>query len=859
MFSWSTSTDNAPEDVAETDTSTLSRIKSALTPESVSASATTATASAAASSTKAAADDIVQTVVTDATTAVAKSWFREVIDAILLIALLHLVNLGFRWWNERRLLRRKHKKASGGASITTHTSASSSLMKKGGKFGGGGFARNITNKLNKKKKNARFQLSTGFSASDDVTSTSRTSNLTGNNYNTKDDEESHSESTLNSNSQRLSRYGLQQRPNPHELHRRSAMGRTWSIPQGGGNLPVIFNFATTSMEECLDQVDLLDVKDERELVDILVKCCSQEQVYFENYGAVAAHLCHNTNMTPRHSNLGGSSSNSKSGLPPRSPRFPTRSARSKWRQALEHKFASCYRKETKKLRKLRNMAMFFSHLLVNNAISYQIFDIVKLSEKTTTPSCRYFLKILLKDLAQHLTLPRLQRRIQEFSHAFAGLVLLLNTSTNNNNNNTASGASTGGGSRASFTSTTSTLTSYTTNSVLQNAKNMKFAVHFLTEIGLKPLTMDMREHLSKMEKEERVQRQRQRKNALQNKMKGLHVVEDSDNSHSGRLYEEIPSISSHSVVTDGASSTASSINSTSVQSNGGPCIDEVIDGRPTTRSSQHSQHSVISQLSTSTRSKSTSLRGTAASAAAVMNTTPPYLRTISSNNSLAPSEHSFESLGARSASSTTAKKVRSSHRKLSRNIVPHKPNLASRNVSAPQTPQHYKRQLFGPSSRVSKSLSPKPTSSADRKAYRLPPTTPNLHDNLEDAEVMSSSSSSSDSEMLPKPRSGAVLVNDDDGGVDSDDDDDDDDLKDDIEDGSYDIYYGSHNLGLGKKGGNKMEPLPEDTDGSVDTFHLPTDDEEDEGHDLKQDDFQVTGRRNVLFRKRPSIINEESL
>ena len=36
--------------------------------------------------------------------AAAKSWFRDVVDALLLIALLHLVNVGFRWWNARNCL-----------------------------------------------------------------------------------------------------------------------------------------------------------------------------------------------------------------------------------------------------------------------------------------------------------------------------------------------------------------------------------------------------------------------------------------------------------------------------------------------------------------------------------------------------------------------------------------------------------------------------------------------------------------------------------------------------------------------------------------------------------------------------------
>mmetsp|Transcript_25240 Transcript_25240/g.62170 ORF Transcript_25240/g.62170 Transcript_25240/m.62170 type:complete len:933 (+) Transcript_25240:189-2987(+) len=899
-------------DTAATTTSTLwsrvmgSTLTTTTTESSATATTTTTTASAAAASTTAAAETVQQqqaltdTAAAAATAAAgssnavpaaaavaAKSWFREIVDAVLLIALLHLANLGFQHWNERRLRKQHHrskqqqsKQASTAASVTTHTSTSSSLMK-GGRFSGR-FASSITSKL-KKKKNARFQLATRFTSSsspkeeeEDITSTMRTSNLTANNNN--NDEGSASESTHNSSSRLYGRYGTQQQ-NPQqsrsssEHSRLSSMGRTWSIPQGEGNLPVVLNFATSSVEECLDQMDLLEVQNERELVDILVKCCSQERVYFENYGAVAAHLCHNSmKTTPRHSNTATSRHRVLS------PGFiQPRVHRSKWRQALESKFVACYRKETKKLRKLRNAAMFFSHLLTTNAISYQIFDTCKLSNKTTTTSSRYFLKILLKDLAHHLTLPRLQRRIQEFPHAFAGLVLLNRPAPVANSNESVGDKSR----RASFTSTTSTLTSYTSNSFLQSSENMRFAVQFLTEIGLKVLTLDMRGHLARIEKEQREQRQRQRKNALTKlKASGGGGSQRSLYSYSSRQYdddEDNGNISNHSVVTDEASSTASSINSTSIHSHSGHDRGNA------------SQHSVISQLSTSSRTKSASFREMAMNA---MNTPPNLKNSFNSltNLSAAADDHSFgsrESVGNKSSTSNTAtakNKVRSSHRKLSRRIVPHTANLAARKVAAPQTPQHYKRQLFGPmkkSRRVSKSLSPIPSSRAVKP--RLP-NAPNLDvGGGGDAE---SSTSSSDSAILPKPRYGAVGMDADGGGEavveyhaeyndvnqnnnNNNNDISDPDLKDDIEDHCYDIYYGDYNLGpaaaagnTNRKGKRQKEAFAENKEASMDTFQsLPTEDDDeidnDEDHNDIRDDFQVTGRRNVLFRKRPSIINEE--
>lgn len=824
--------------------------------------------------------------------AAAKSWFRDVVDALLLIALLHLVNVGFRWWNARKLRKKddKSNNISSAASHTTRTSTvseTSSLMK-GGKFSGQ-FASKFTNKL-KAKKNARFQLSSGFSRKEDsdITSTFRTSNVAANKATLN--EEDDSEHTPNEQMYFPPRYPSSNPPTPRsqqEQNRRSTMGRTWTIPQGAGLRPIVLNFATCTLEECLDQVDMLEdtVSDEFELVDILVKCCSQERVYFENYGAVASFLCQNSmKTTPRHSNVapGGATISLKNY---KSPARPSRlnNNRSVWRQALERKFASCYRKDTKKLRKLRNVAMFFSHLLTTNSISYQVFDIVKLCEQHTTTASRYFLKILLKDLAHHLTLERLQRRIQEFPHAFAGLCLM-----QPNQKSSSSNASLGSSKhtrRASVTSTTSTLTSYTTNSVLHNVRNMKFAVHYLTEIGLKPLTKDMRDHLTRLEREQREHSKRQRKNNLLNQSshKTRTLVEVLDSSRHA-VQPDAVEISNHSVVTDEASSAASSINSTSIQSDHDRQLNV------------SSQQSVVSQLSTSTRTRSASFRKTA------MNS--PHLK--NSFGSLGPdpshadlSFHSRESVGAFSrdasvggVSSSSAKKVvRSSHRKLSRRIVPHAPHLMSQRnhtLGALQTPQPMKRNLFGanggttPAStkRLIKSHSPKPNRP---QPPRQLPFSPNLDQS--DKLKADDSSSSSDSEILPKARTGAVGVDEDDDNhisehdyndvekKEQDDDDDDsygEELKEDMEDDVYDVYYGDHKIGKKKPGstsGGMVGAPNEDTDGGrLDSFHLPSSDDELDHHRRRhqqqldnnlQDDFQVTGRRNVAFRKRPSIINEE--
>eukprot|EP00980_Cylindrotheca_fusiformis_P010748 scaffold2428_cov97-Cylindrotheca_fusiformis.AAC.7 len=240
-------------------------------------------------------------------------------------------------------------------------------------------------------------------------------------------------------------------PPPRQTHKRSSStntatstcasstttlrGQNWTITPGKKNtnsFPIVFNFADGTVEECLEQLEGLQMESESEVVDLLIKCCSQEQVYFANYGIVAADLC-------RRRRRGGGS-----GL----------GSGWKWGQAFAKKFAQFYHKESKKPRKIRHVAMLFAHLLATDSICWNdVMQNVRLNDYETTPSSRLFLKTLLLSLASEMGgIHALQSRISK-EPSCSGLL--------------------------------------PTN----NLRNARYAIQFLTAIGLPELTVELKKKI----------------------------------------------------------------------------------------------------------------------------------------------------------------------------------------------------------------------------------------------------------------------------------------------------------------------------------------------------------------------------
>lgn len=127
-----------------------------------------------------------------------------------------------------------------------------------------------------------------------------------------------------------------------------------------------------------------------------------------------------------------------------------------WFDCFESAFRTYYdtihRYETNRL---RNIARFFGHLLCTDAISWNVLESVKLTEDDTTSSSRIFVKIMLGEMMEAMGLNVLKERFadEEVARSCAGMF------------------------------------------PLDNPKNTRFAINYLTSIGLGAITADMREHL----------------------------------------------------------------------------------------------------------------------------------------------------------------------------------------------------------------------------------------------------------------------------------------------------------------------------------------------------------------------------
>ncbi|CAF4710510.1 unnamed protein product, partial [Rotaria sp. Silwood2] len=63
--------------------------------------------------------------------------------------------------------------------------------------------------------------------------------------------------------------------------------------------------------------------------------------------------------------------------------------------------------------KLRNVAKFFAHLLVTNAISRNVLHCIRLTEQDTTSSSRVYIKKLFLELIEFLGLSQLNKRLTD--------------------------------------------------------------------------------------------------------------------------------------------------------------------------------------------------------------------------------------------------------------------------------------------------------------------------------------------------------------------------------------------------------------------------------------------------------------
>eukprot|EP00892_Ulva_mutabilis_P011560 jgi/Ulvmu1/8777/UM048_0032.1 len=227
----------------------------------------------------------------------------------------------------------------------------------------------------------------------------------------------------------------------------------------------------------------LPPQQEGEVCAIILECCGQEKTYMNFYGLLAQRFCARM-ISYAHS----------------------------FEDCFVRNLQLCHRLETNKL---RNIAKLFAHLLGHRAISWEVLREVRITEADTTSATRIFYKYLFKDLAENLSLSRLNEILRDPDVApHLGGVF-----------------------------------------PQDSMANMRFSINFFTAIGLGGITVDLRAKLASAETEMReVEMQR----AL------AQVQGDGDDSSSTSSGSRSSSGSS------GESSSGSGSSSSSSGSSGGP-------------------------------------------------------------------------------------------------------------------------------------------------------------------------------------------------------------------------------------------------------------------------------------------------
>ncbi|KAJ3518351.1 hypothetical protein NM688_g9450 [Phlebia brevispora] len=178
-------------------------------------------------------------------------------------------------------------------------------------------------------------------------------------------------------------------------------------------------------EEAVHKLLKVQLKEgqEIELCKMIIECCSQERSYSTFYGLIGERFCKLNRV---------------------------------WNESFEQAFSDYYltihRYETNRL---RNIARFFGHLLASDSISWSVLDCIKLTEEDTTASSRIFIKIMLNEMTEAMSLKTITERFKdpEVKQCCAGMF------------------------------------------PLDNPKNTRFAINYFTSVGLGPVTEEMREYL----------------------------------------------------------------------------------------------------------------------------------------------------------------------------------------------------------------------------------------------------------------------------------------------------------------------------------------------------------------------------
>ncbi|KAJ3317105.1 pre-mRNA-splicing factor cwc22 [Boothiomyces sp. JEL0866] len=198
--------------------------------------------------------------------------------------------------------------------------------------------------------------------------------------------------------------------------------------------------SSLNFEECAHKLLKLDIQSgqEIELCNMVIECCSQEKTFVNFYGLLGERFCR---ISQEWANA--------------------------FTAAFEETYKTIHRYETNRL---RNIAKFYSHILATDALSWELFALIRLTEQDTTSSSRIFCKIMFTELVEALGLKKLGERFND-----KDMVVTVET---------PGGMVTRGTFDGLFPK--------------DNPKNTRFAINYFTSIGLGALTEGLREHLKNL-------------------------------------------------------------------------------------------------------------------------------------------------------------------------------------------------------------------------------------------------------------------------------------------------------------------------------------------------------------------------
>ena len=140
--------------------------------------------------------------------------------------------------------------------------------------------------------------------------------------------------------------------------------------------------SSMSSDEAVHKLMKLKAKNYDTLVDMIVKCCSQEKTYSKYYGVIGERLCYQNDH---------------------------------WQEAFVHTFKSYYTNSHQyETNALRNIAKFWGHLFALDRLSIdRSWNEIRLNEDDTNVASRIFLKFMFQEMVEELGIKQLEAIVTE--------------------------------------------------------------------------------------------------------------------------------------------------------------------------------------------------------------------------------------------------------------------------------------------------------------------------------------------------------------------------------------------------------------------------------------------------------------